>query len=214
MELLHTNFKLKFLLYSFLLWPTLSFSQGEDLFNSLRQETTKDESLLPNRMIFTQRALWGNNGLLRKAGIFPLNVEKREKELKLRRSMLKIHQIIGYLTLAGMVTQGFLGGKLYNNLESGVYDTDLYNIHRTVGNLTSISYFTGAGLSLFSPPPLINKKSKGLSSIKAHKYLASVHFSAMLATNIFKNRNRKFHKISAYTAVGSFAAAVLVFNFK
>ena len=209
MELLHTNFKLKFLLCIFLLWSTLSLSQGEDLFNSLRQETTKDESLLPNRMIFTQRALWGNNGLLRKVGIFPLNVEQREKELKLRRSMLKIHQVIGYLTLAGMVTQGFLGGKLYNNWERG-----LYNTHKTVGNLTSISYFTGAGLSLFAPPPLINKKTKGLSSIKAHKYLASVHFSAMLATNIFKNRNQQIHKISAYTAVGSFAAAVLVFNFK
>ena len=209
MELLHTNFKVKFLLCSFFLWSKLSFSQGEDLFNSLRQETTKDESLLPNRMIFTQRALWGNNGLLRKAGIFPLNVELREKELKLRRSMLKIHQIIGYLTLAGMVTQGFLGGKLYNNWERG-----LYNTHKTVGNLTSISYFTGAGLSLFAPPPLINKKTKGLSSIKAHKYLASVHFSAMLATNIFKNRNQQIHKISAYTAVGSFAAAVLVFNLK
>ena len=209
MELLHTNFKVKFLFCIFLLCSTLSFSQGEDLFNSLRQETTKDESLLPNRMIFTQRALWGNKGLLRKAGIFPLNVELREKELKLRRSMLKIHQIIGYLTLAGMVTQGFLGGKLYNNWERG-----LYNTHKTVGNLTSISYFTGAGLSLFAPPPLINKKTKGLSSIKAHKYLASVHFSAMLATNIFKNRNQQIHKISAYTAVGSFAAAVLVFNFK
>ena len=209
MELLHTNSKLKFLLCIFLLWSTLSLSQGEDLFNSLRQETTKDESLLPNRMIFTQRALWGNDGLLRKVGIFPLNVEQREKELKLRRSMLKIHQVIGYLTLAGMVTQGFLGGKLYNNWERG-----LYNTHKTVGNLTSISYFTGAGLSLFAPPPLINKKTKGLSSIKAHKYLASVHFSAILATNIFKNRNQQIHKISAYTAVGSFAAAVLVFNFK
>ena len=209
MGLLHTNFRVKFLFCIFLLWSTLSFSQGEDLFNSLRQETTKDESLLPNRMIFTQRALWGNNGLLRKAGIFPLNVELREKELKLRRSMLKIHQVIGYLTLAGMVTQGFLGGKLYNNWERG-----LYNTHKTVGNLTSISYFTGAGLSLFAPPPLINKKTKGLSSIKAHKYLASVHFSAMLSTNIFKNRNQQIHKISAYTAVGSFAAAVLVFNFK
>ena len=208
MELLHTNFKLKFLLCIFLLWSTLSLSQGEDLFNSLRQETTKDESLLPNRMIFTQRALWGNDGLLRKVGIFPLNVEQREKELKLRRSMLKIHQVIGYLTLAGMVTQGFLGGKLYNNWERG-----LYNTHKTVGNLTSISYFTGAGLSLFAPPPLINKKSKGLSSIKAHKYLASVHLSAMLATNIFKKRNQQIHKISAYTAVGSFAAAVLVFKF-
>ena len=209
MGLLHTNFMVKFLFCIFLLWSTLSFSQGEDLFSSIRQETAKDESLLPNRMIFTQRALWGNNGLLRKAGIFPLNVEQREKELKLRRSMLKIHQVIGYLTLAGMVTQGFLGGKLYNNWERG-----LYNTHKTVGNLTSISYFTGAGLSLFSPPPLINKKSKGFSSIKAHKYLASVHFSAMLATNIFKNRNQQIHKISAYTAVGSFAAAVLVFNFK
>ena len=209
MGLLHTNFMVKFLFCIFLLWSTLSFSQGEDLFSSIRQETAKDESLLPNRMIFTQRALWGNNGLLRKAGIFPLNVELREKELKLRRSMLKIHQVIGYLTLAGMVTQGFLGGKLYNNWERG-----LYNTHKTVGNLTSISYFTGAGLSLFAPPPLINKKTKGLSSIKAHKYLASVHFSAMLATNIFKNRNQQIHKISAYTAVGSFAAAVLVFNFK
>ena len=209
MGLLHTNFRVKFLFCIFLLWSTFSFSQGEDLFSSIRQETAKDESLLPNRMIFTQRALWGNNGLLRKAGIFPLNVEQREKELKLRRSMLKIHQVIGYLTLAGMVTQGFLGGKLYNNWERG-----LYNTHKTVGNLTSISYFTGAGLSLFAPPPLINKKTKGLSSIKAHKYLASVHFSAMLATNIFKNRNKQIHKISAYTAVGSFAAAVLVFNFK
>ena len=209
MELFNTNSRAKFLLISLLLWSKLSFSQGEDLFNSLRQETVKDESLIPKRMIFTQRVLWGNKGLLRKFGIFPLNVEQREKELKLRRSMLKIHQIIGYLTLAGMVTQGFLGGKLYNNWERG-----LYNTHKTVGNLTSISYFTGAGLSLFAPPPLINKKSKGFSSIKAHKYLASVHFSAMLATNIFKNRNKQIHKISAYTAVGSFAAAVLVFNFK
>ena len=208
MELFNTNSRAKFLLISLLLWSKLSFSQGEDLFNSLRQETVKDESLIPKRMIFTQRALWGNKGLLRKFGIFPLNVEQREKELKLRRSMLKIHQIIGYLTLAGMVTQGFLGGKLYNNWERG-----LYNTHKTVGNLTSISYFTGAGLSLFAPPPLINKKSKGLSSIKAHKYLASVHFSAMLATNIFKKRNQQIHKISAYTAVGSFAAAVLVFKF-
>ena len=208
MELFNTNSRLKFLLISLLLWSKLSFSQGEDLFNSLRQETVKDESLIPKRMIFTQRALWGNKGLLRKFGIFPLNVEQREKELKLRRSMLKIHQIIGYLTLAGMVTQGFLGGKLYNNWERG-----LYNTHKTVGNLTSISYFTGAGLSLFAPPPLINKKSKGLSSIKAHKYLASVHLSAMLATNIFKKRNQQIHKISAYTAVGSFAAAILVFKF-
>ena len=58
-----------------------------------------------------------------------------------------------------------------------------------------------------------SKKYKGLNSIKAHKYLASLHFSAMIATNFFKNKNRKIHKYAAYTAVGSFAAAIMVFKF-
>ena len=180
----------------------------EDLFAELEKEAPREELLLPPRMVFTQKFLWGDNGLFRKIGLSPLNIEQREKELKLRRSMLKLHQIIGYLTLAGMVTQGFLGGKLYNDWERGLYRT-----HKTVGNLTTLSYFTGAGLSLFSPPPLTNKKHKGLNSIKAHKYLASIHFSAMVATGIYKNRNKKIHKYSAYTAVGSFAAAMLVFKF-
>ncbi len=195
-------------IFLLMLTPLHLFSQSEDLFSSIRQDAQSDESLLPDRMVFTQKFLWGQKGLFRKIGISPLNLEQREKELKIRRSMLKVHQIIGYLTLAGMVTQGFLGGKLYNSWERGLYRT-----HKTVGNLTTLSYFTGAGLSLFSPPPLINKKYKGLNSIKAHKYLASIHFSAMLATGIYKNRNTKIHKYSAYTAVGSFAAAVLVFKF-
>ena len=185
-----------------------SLRAQEDLFAELEIEAPQEELLLPSRMVFTQKFLWGEKGLFRKAGISPLNIEQREKEIKVRRSMLKVHQIIGYLTLAGMLTQGFLGGKLYNNWERGLYRT-----HKTVGNLTTLSYFTGAGLSLFSPPPLTNKKYKGLNSIKAHKYLASIHFSAMVATGIYKNRNKKIHKYSAYTAVGSFAAAVLVFKF-
>ena len=185
-----------------------SLRAQEDLFAELEIEAPQEELLLPSRMVFTQKFLWGEKGLFRKAGISPLNIEQREKEIKVRRSMLKAHQIIGYLTLAGMLTQGFLGGKLYNNWERGLYRT-----HKTVGNLTTLSYFTGAGLSLFSPPPLTNKKYKGLNSIKAHKYLASIHFSAMVATGIYKNRNKKIHKYSAYTAVGSFAAAVLVFKF-
>ena len=182
--------------------------QGDDFFKDLRLESEVDVSLLPDKMVFTQKLFWGKNGLFRKIKLSPLNDEQREKELKLRRVMLKTHQIIGFVTLAGMITQGFLGGKLYNN-----WTIDRYNTHKFIGNLTSVSYFTGAGLSLFSPPPLINKKFKGLNSIKAHKYLASLHFSAMLATNIFKNKNRKIHKYSAYTAVGSFAAAILVFKF-
>ena len=192
----------------FTLISSLIFGQEKDLFNDLRLESEVDISLLPKRMVFTQKFFWGKNGLLRKTNLSPLNQEQRQKELKLRRVMLKTHQIIGFVTLAGMITQGFLGGKLYKNP-----NIDRYNTHKTIGNLTSVSYFTGAGLSLFSPPPLINKKYKGLNSIKAHKYLASIHFSAMIATNFFKNKNRKIHKYAAYTAVGSFAAAIMVFKF-
>ena len=192
----------------FTLISSLIFGQEKDLFSDLRLESEVDISLLPKRMVFTQKLFWGENGLLRKINLSPLNEKQRQKELKLRRVMLKTHQIIGFVTLAGMITQGFLGGKLYKN-----WNIDRYNAHKTIGNLTSVSYFTGAGLSLFSPPPLINKKYKGLNSIKAHKYLASLHFSAMIATNFFKNKNRKIHKYSAYTAVGSFAAAIMVFKF-
>ena len=192
----------------FTLISSLIFGQEKDIFSDLRLESEVDSSLLPKRMVFTQKIFWGENGLLRKINLSPLNEKQRQKELKLRRVMLKTHQIIGFVTLAGMITQGFLGGKLYKN-----WNIDRYNAHKTIGNLTSVSYFTGAGLSLFSPPPLINKKYKGLNSIKAHKYLASLHFSAMIATNFFKNKNRKIHKYSAYTAVGSFAAAIMVFKF-
>ena len=198
-----TNFLILFTLISFSI-----YGQENDLFNDLRLESEVDISLLPKRMVFTQKFFWGKNGLFRKTKLSPLSNERRQRELKLRRVMLKTHQIIGFVTLAGMITQGFLGGKLYKN-----WTIDRYNTHKTIGNLTSLSYFTGAGLSLFSPPPLINKKYKGLNSIKAHKYLASIHFSAMLATNFFKNKNRKIHKYSAYTAVGSFAAAIMVFKF-
>ena len=191
----------------FLFFSTSVFSQ-DDLFQILDEESEKSKTeLLPKRMIFTQRILWGEKGLMRKIKWSPLNIEQREKELRIRRKMLKAHQAIGFVTLAGFIAQGIIGVQLYN----GNYSN--YKFHKTVGHLTSISYFSGAGLSLFSPPPLINKKIKGFSSAKAHKYLATIHFSSMIMTNIFSNSNRKLHKLSAYTAFGSYAAAILVFKF-
>lgn len=191
----------------FLFFSISVFSQ-DDLFQMLDQESENSKTeLLPKRMIFTQRILWGEKGLMRKIKWSPLNIEQREKELRIRRKMLKAHQAIGFVTLAGFIAQGIIGVQLYN----GNYSN--YKFHKTVGHLTSISYFTGAGLSLFSPPPLINKKIKGFSSAKAHKYLATIHFSSMIMTNIFSNSNRKLHKLSAYTAFGSYAAAILVFKF-
>ena len=106
-------------------------------------------SLLPEKMIFTQKIFWGENGLFRKTGVSKLSLENREKELVLREKMLKAHQILGYVTFAGMIAQGILGGKLYNG------DYSLYDTHKTLGKVVTMTYFTGAGLSLFSQPQLV-----------------------------------------------------------
>lgn len=196
----------KLICISIFLVGSFGFSQQEDLF-TLLNDSIEETPLLPERMVFTQKLLWGEKGLLRTTGIAPLTMEQRQKELKLRRTMLTTHQVLGYATLAAMVAQGIIGGKLYNG------DFELYQLHKDMATVVNIGYFTTAGLSLFTPPPLINKKVKGFSSIKAHKALATIHFSAMVATNIYKDKNTEVHKAAAYTAFGSYAMAVLVFKF-
>ena len=176
---------------------------------------TEKPSLLPEKMIFSQRILWGEKGLLRKTGIVKLSLENREKELVLRERMLKAHQIIGYITFAGMIYQGILGGKLYNG------DYSVYDTHKKLGNIVTASYFTGAALSLFSPPPLVNRKKEGLNNIRLHKILANVHVPAMVITNIYADKQyekksyKEIHKVSAYTAVASYTLAMvtIIFDF-
>lgn len=168
-------------------------------------------------MVFTQRAFWGDKGLLRLTGLAPLNTESRQKELKVRRTMLVSHQVLGFVTLAGFVAQGILGANLYN--AKGNDYTRLRNAHQAVGTAVNISYATTALLSLTAPPPLIGKRERGLNSIKLHKYLAIVHLTGMVATNILAKqieRNyelKPYHRAAAYTTFGAFAAAVIVIKF-
>tara|TARA_S200000501_G_scaffold373703_1_gene421465 strand:- start:2688 stop:3290 length:603 start_codon:yes stop_codon:yes gene_type:complete len=198
----------KFAFLSFFIFQGIIAQERDELLKGLfEEEMTIEEQLLPKKMIFTQSVFWGKNGFFRKTGISKLSLEQREKELKVRNAMLKSHQILGYLTLAGMVAQGIMGGKLYNG------DYDLYDAHKTLGKWVTISYFTGAGLSLFAPPPLVRKKVKGFNSIKVHKWLAYIHFSGMIATNAYSKENMDWHKYAAYTTFASYASAVLVFKF-
>ena len=184
-----------------------------DEFESLINQ--EKPSLLPEKMLITQRVLWGEKGLLRKTGIVKLSLENREKELIVREKMLKAHQIIGYITFAGMIYQGILGGKLYNG------DYSVYETHQTLGKVVTATYFTGAGLSLFTPPPLVSRKKEGLSNIRLHKILANVHVPAMIVTNIYADKQqgnksyKKIHKASAYTAVASYTLAMftIIFDF-
>ena len=196
----------------------LQAQELDDIFNSFEQE--EEFPLLPDKMLFTQRFLWGENGLLRRSELVPLSPIQRSREIELRRKMLITHQVLGYVTLASMIAQGIIGGKLYNcdNCNSREYN-QIKNAHETMAGVVNVSYFSGAALSLFAPPPLINRTEKGLSSARAHKWLASIHFSAMVATNLLADgasesqTGRNLHRIAAYTAFGSFATATLVLTF-
>ena len=90
-----------------------SATEADDLLAGLT-DSTETQPLLPSKMLFTQRAFWGPKGLLRVLNVAPLTAEGRSKELNVRRTMLIMHQIGGFVTLVGFVAQGLLGAKLYN----------------------------------------------------------------------------------------------------
>jgi len=192
--------------------PSAADSLLTDLFDS-----SATQPLLPERMVFTQRAFWGKKGLLRFTGLAPLNAENRQKELNIRRTMLVSHQVMGFVTLAGFVAQGILGSQLYN-AEGNDY-TRLKDAHQTVGTIINVTYTTTALLSLTAPPPLIGKREHGLNSIKLHKYLAILHIAGMITTNILAGKIdqnpelKPYHRAAAYTTFAAFTAAMVVMKF-
>tara|TARA_B100000963_G_C22636271_1_gene677811 strand:- start:5067 stop:5675 length:609 start_codon:yes stop_codon:yes gene_type:complete len=183
-----------------------SFSQEKELFDLIVVDDNATPPILPERMIFTQRILWGERGLMRKTGLVPLNYKNREKELRIRKSILKTQQILDYTTLAAMIAQVVVGEKYYNG------DNSLHNTHKTINKVVNSGYFTGLALSLFSPPPIINKKTEGFRP-KTNKLLSKIHFTAMILTNTIDNDNKKANMAATYTAFTSYAVAEIVFKF-
>ena len=190
-------------------------SRGQDeLLDELIQNQDSTTELLPKKMLVTQRVFWGEKGLLRP--ISPLNLPNREKELKLRRGMLVAHQVMGFVTLGGMIGQGIVGSQLYK--ATGTRAGDLNNIHENLAIAVNVTYGTTAFMSLFTPPPLINRDKK-LSAIRVHKWLSLVHMSGIIATNILGNKSvynanlKPYHRAAAYTTFASFAAAMITIKF-
>lgn len=207
-----------FLILSFFLTGAVYAQQDTtevDLLKELgdqRPDQISASDLVPKKMLPTQRLLWGEKGLMRKFDRFELTPEKRQNELKVRRFTLKAHQAIGLATLGAMVAQGIIGAKLYNG------DFQLKDVHEGLAVAINTGYFTTAGLSFFAPPKAVDER-KGFSSIKAHRWLAAVHLSGMIATNILADRVNEStqlkaaHRAAAFSAFGAYAAAVLVIKF-
>lgn len=195
--------------------PVSTDATAADLLASLT-DSTDAQPLLPHKMIFTQRALWGKKGLMRVMNLAPLTAEGRARELKVRRTMLVTHQIGGFVTLAGFVAQGLLGAKLYNAKGEDYVKTKRW--HERTATYINVSYGTTLALSLTTPPPVIGAK-RGFTSIKLHKYLAVVHLVGMVATNVLAQQIQKnaelkpYHRAVAYTTFGAYAASVIALAF-
>ncbi len=196
--------------------PTTTDASANDLLAGLADSTQSEGDLLPHKMIFTQRAFWGPKGLLRSMKIAPLTSEGRAHELKIRRTMLVTHQIGGFITLAGFVAQGLLGAKLYNAKGQDYVDTKKW--HERSATFINVAYGTTLALSLTAPPPIVGTR-KGFTSIKLHKYLAIVHLTGMVATNILahmiedNSALKPYHRAAAYTTFGAYAASILALTF-
>lgn len=180
------------------------------------------DPLLPAIMSPGEKLMWGKNGLMRKIGAFPLTEESREREMSLRRTMLTVHEIGGFITLASMLTTVVYGQLTLNGHLS------LGETHQAWATATIISYFTTASLSLLSPPPMVRRNEWNTVSI--HKGLAFVHFTGMILTPLLAdgiemeergsasqekiNRDKAhIHQVSGYITTATFAAAMMVITF-
>ncbi len=213
------------LIFFFLI--TVSFQlKAQDAADSLLNDLTADTEqvkLLPDKMLLTQRIFWGENGIYRKVGIAPkLTAENRQRELRIRRNMFKIHQGVGIATAAGMLLQGYLGSRMYKFNGKGDFNK-IKNAHEATAIGINIAYGTTALMAFTAPPKQISRR--GLNSGNVHKTLSYIHLTGMITTNVLANRlekdldtdNRanikKFHRAAAFTTFGTFYAAIAVLKF-
>ena len=204
----------KFFLTFFVLFMVSRSSHAQEDSLLMGIEETPGQ-LLPERMGFVKRAFWGEHGVMRSLKISPLTPEGRQKELRVRRTMLKMHQFLGIATVAGMGVSLYFGQKIKSGHYEYIDEMD------TFGTLSSGLYGTTALLQLLSPPPLIIRKSTGWSSIRVHKTLAYLHFSGIVATAITGISLAKEgdytkmtpHQVSAYFTTATLAGAMIVMTF-
>ncbi len=146
----------------------------------------------------------------------PLTPEVRKHELAVRRTMLQLHQIGGFVTLGLMGTAVFWGQKTLNN--PGVRSYRDY--HEAFVGATIASYTATGLLAALSPPPLIRRDETSTTTL--HKTLAWIHFAGMIITPIIGSRLEHsmnynqlahFHQVSAYITTATLAASLIVVTF-
>jgi hypothetical protein len=172
--------------------------------------------LLPENVSFVERGLWGESGFLRNIGIAsPLTPEVRKSEIALRRTMLTLHQIGGFVTLGLMASAAYSGRQILDGRDN------FRGVHQAFVVATIASYSLTALLAVLSPPPLIRRNEVSTTTI--HKTLAWVHFAGMVVTpilgSLLNRRSSSYydrarvHQVSAYITTGTLALSMIVLIF-
>lgn len=187
------------------------------------KQNDESDRLLPKRLSPGEKILWGEKGLMRLTGLYPLTEDSRLNELSLRRGLLTAHEIGGFVTLGAMMTTVVFGQLRVNG------DATMARPHKNWAKATIVSYFLTASMSLLSPPPMVRRSS--WSSISIHKGLAFIHFSGMILTPLLAegiameerrsgadpdriDRDKaKVHLVSGYLTTVAFASALMVITF-
>ncbi len=177
--------------------------------------------LLPDKMSFLERGLWGESGFLRGVGLAsPLTPEVRKSELSLRRTMLTVHQIGGFVTLGLLATTVYYGQRTLNNFYNPSQFKSLRRTHEEFVSFSIVSYTATGLLAVLSPPPLIRRDENSTTTL--HKTLAWVHVAGMIITPIIGSRIRhsmndyqiaQYHQVAGYITTGVLALSLIVVTF-
>ena len=187
-----------------ILFISCAYGQSIVTQESYDSRFTPPEIGLPENMPYVKSLIWGKEGAFRKLNIGP---ESRIEELKLRRKMLQAHQWLGIITLAGLAYQYDVGKKLYDGDDSDYWDSH-YDKHKAMGYFTYMTYMSTSSLSIFSPPA--RKYDNNINSIRFHRRMAALHFTAMvaqpfLAKKAVENGKRYNELMDAHLKAGTVA---------
>ncbi len=145
-------------------------------------------------------------------------------KLELRRKMLQLHQLGGFVTLGLMGTTVVLGQLNYSDKYGGGGDTERFMVwHRWLGISTAVVFAATGALAVFAPSPL--DKPVRLDTATVHKIalaiasagiLAQIILGPVIASKQGQLSQRDFalaHQIVGYTTLIATAGGAVAFAF-
>jgi hypothetical protein len=154
----------------------------------------------------------------------PVQLKELQRQLVLRRQMLQLHQLGGFITLGAMGATVALGQANYADKYGGGGDTRRFMVwHRWFGIGTAVVFAATGALAVFAPSPL--PKPVRLDTATVHKIslavasvgiLTQIILGPIIASKEGQLSQRDFalaHQIVGYTTLVATAAGAAALTF-